>query len=414
MTKYRRPRQNYDQNDGKPGVVYILDNPGLAQDWYKLGQSTHSGAKRANSLNKDASTGTPGEFYCIFEWKTKNCGIAEKRVFEKLKQFRRGKFGQEYFSLDKPSLENAKRIIIEICKYVDRDAEEEEANKQKIIILEEQRIALQRREAQQEQLERQRAKEANDRKRLAADKRREEEEKARSNQILKEQAEKSNSTLFISAAHSINKKARFPTQPESNVPWMEIGFGFMVVFFLFRQCDFNSPSPSKQYAPTTEAITRDDKNNAISESLIQTTSTEPKPSQPKPQELNISAKRYDDFPVVKRNVISRHNNTDDKINAMNIPEPSAHPLPGNAHAHFDGRNWGWLCNIGYIRIGSECEMERPVSYMPEPQKSEAIPPIRQDNQNEVLIKEIFERLDCPIGASQVRDKCVDYRRPFWE
>lgn len=115
-----RHNAKYRKNDGVPGVVYILDNPGLRDGFYKIGCSRISGSKRANDLNNDANTGTPGTFRCIFEWRTKNCGKAEERVFKKLSNHRQGKWGQEFFSID---LEIAKATIIAVCKEIDEEVD---------------------------------------------------------------------------------------------------------------------------------------------------------------------------------------------------------------------------------------------------------------------------------------------------
>jgi hypothetical protein len=101
---------NYDQNDGKPGVVYILANDALRDGIYKIGQSTRSGAHRARDFNITAGTGTPKLFRCIFEVRTLDCGRAEKAVHERLDANRLTK--QEFFSVE---LEHAKQVIIEEC-----------------------------------------------------------------------------------------------------------------------------------------------------------------------------------------------------------------------------------------------------------------------------------------------------------
>lgn len=115
----RRPRRsagNYEQNHGRPGVLYILFNPGLRDGWWKIGCSTRSGRARAQDLNIAATTGTPGIFECVFEHSTLDCGLAEQLVFEKLAFARRGKFGQEYFEV---SLQDAVDAIEETCLAVD-------------------------------------------------------------------------------------------------------------------------------------------------------------------------------------------------------------------------------------------------------------------------------------------------------
>jgi len=106
----------YDQNIGVAGVVYILGNDGLRQGYYKIGCSRRSGHARAFSLNNDANTGTPGSFKCVFEQRTVDCGRAERLVFERLREHRRGKFGQEFFEVD---LDLARVTIRSVCTHVD-------------------------------------------------------------------------------------------------------------------------------------------------------------------------------------------------------------------------------------------------------------------------------------------------------
>jgi hypothetical protein len=114
----KKHKNNYKQNHGVPGVVYILDNPGLKAGMLKIGCSRRSGESRARDLNFDATTGTPGTFGCVFEYRTKDCGKAEERVFQKLNPYRRGKWGQEYFEV---ALAKAKETIIHVCTVVDSE-----------------------------------------------------------------------------------------------------------------------------------------------------------------------------------------------------------------------------------------------------------------------------------------------------
>jgi len=121
MRRHTSPRSSqaaYRRNHGRPGVVYILANPGLREGWWKIGCSTRSGKARAQDLNADATTGTPGVFECVFEQSTLNCGLAEERIFVKLSSQRRGKWGQEYFEVE---LSVAMEAIRLVCKQVDYD-----------------------------------------------------------------------------------------------------------------------------------------------------------------------------------------------------------------------------------------------------------------------------------------------------
>lgn len=114
-------RNDYRQNHGVPGVVYILENPAFKAGFFKIGCTRRSGSSRANDLNKDANTGTPALFRCVFECRTLDCGQAEEIVFNFLSQYRHGKWGQEFFEID---LEMAKDVIIGVCKSVDKDIRE--------------------------------------------------------------------------------------------------------------------------------------------------------------------------------------------------------------------------------------------------------------------------------------------------
>lgn len=108
--------EKFRQNHGIRGVVYILENPGLRAGLIKIGCSRRSGRARAMDLNRDANTGTPGSFRCVFECQTEDCGHAEEVVFRRLAEFRQGKWGQEFFDV---SLEMAKQVIVEACREVD-------------------------------------------------------------------------------------------------------------------------------------------------------------------------------------------------------------------------------------------------------------------------------------------------------
>lgn len=118
-------KDNYRKNHGIPGVVYILENPGLRAGMLKIGCSRHSGALRARQLNDDANTATPALYTCVFECRTLDCGLAEERVHEIFQDKRRGKhgksrgraWGQEFFEVD---VDEAKRVITEVCASIDK------------------------------------------------------------------------------------------------------------------------------------------------------------------------------------------------------------------------------------------------------------------------------------------------------
>jgi hypothetical protein len=112
---------NWDQNDGKPGVVYILRNEAFKENWLKIGQTTKSGAYRASQLNAKASTGIPKHHLCVFELRTADCGRAEKEVHRLLHQYRMGR--QEFFTVE---LEIAKAAIFKVCRELDDEVQARE------------------------------------------------------------------------------------------------------------------------------------------------------------------------------------------------------------------------------------------------------------------------------------------------
>lgn len=117
MATYRRTttkRGNYNQNDGVPGVVYILRNDAFKELWLKIGCSRHSGAARARDMNREASTGLPAHHVCVYECRTQDCGNAEKLVFQELQAHRKGR--QEFFEVD---IELAKQVIFRVCQQID-------------------------------------------------------------------------------------------------------------------------------------------------------------------------------------------------------------------------------------------------------------------------------------------------------
>jgi len=106
------------KNMGVPGAVYVLSNAGLRPGVHKVGCTRRTGFIRAYEMNKAANTGTPGEFNCVFECQTLDCGLAEQRVQQLLCSQRIGKEGQEYYDVP---LEGLKSLITEVCVQVDAE-----------------------------------------------------------------------------------------------------------------------------------------------------------------------------------------------------------------------------------------------------------------------------------------------------
>lgn len=112
--KRKNSKGNYDQNDGVPGVVYILTNEAFKDNWLKIGCTRHSGKVRADDMNFQASTGLPAHHVCVFEAKTLDCGRAEKKVHSILSKHRTGR--QEFFVVD---IATAKATINQVCAEID-------------------------------------------------------------------------------------------------------------------------------------------------------------------------------------------------------------------------------------------------------------------------------------------------------
>lgn len=125
MQRYRSTRRwrsnaEFRANDGKSGVVYILKNHAFPH-LLKIGQSTRSAYARAEELNKQAGTGSPGYFVVVFQRRTADCGRAERRVFRALSKHR-FQNNREFFEIDEAT---AKSAIEKACDYFDSIAEQE-------------------------------------------------------------------------------------------------------------------------------------------------------------------------------------------------------------------------------------------------------------------------------------------------
>ncbi len=108
---------NYNRNDGRAGVVYILENDAFPH-LLKIGQSTRSAAARAQELNDSCGTESPGRFSVLHEVRTVDCGRAEKRVHKQLKKYR---FRKEYFKIEVvPALSEVQAA----CAFFDKKEEE--------------------------------------------------------------------------------------------------------------------------------------------------------------------------------------------------------------------------------------------------------------------------------------------------
>ena len=71
--------------DDDAGYVYILRNPAMEKNIFKIGLTRNDVDERVKQLSK---TSVPDKFYNCQEWNVKDCVKAERLIHEKLKQYR--------------------------------------------------------------------------------------------------------------------------------------------------------------------------------------------------------------------------------------------------------------------------------------------------------------------------------------
>lgn len=91
------------------GFIYILRNPPMGDNIFKIGLTRNNVEDRVSQLSK---TSVPDKFYKVQEWNVKDCITAEKLIHEKLDSYRIDP-RREFFKIE---LENA---IITIKKIID-------------------------------------------------------------------------------------------------------------------------------------------------------------------------------------------------------------------------------------------------------------------------------------------------------
>lgn len=85
---------------GTPGTIYILENDGLRKGLYRIGATRRSGVSKAMELNRDNLHTIPGNYECVFELHTKDCGQALDEILKEFQHHRRGKKSQSFYDLD--------------------------------------------------------------------------------------------------------------------------------------------------------------------------------------------------------------------------------------------------------------------------------------------------------------------------
>lgn len=97
--------QEFDSENA--GIIYILRNPAMEDNIFKIGLTTKSSDKRAKQLSK---TSIPDKFYKMNEWNVRDCYKAEKEVHLILNEYRVDP-RREFFRLP---MELAVKVISEV------------------------------------------------------------------------------------------------------------------------------------------------------------------------------------------------------------------------------------------------------------------------------------------------------------
>jgi hypothetical protein len=99
----------------KKGYVYILSNPLFRSTLLKIGMTTRTPEQRAMEMY-EGHTGVPNNFTVEFKKEVANCEFAEEVIHHRLDNFRVNEY-REFFEIN---IEEAKKIINEVCKDVEK------------------------------------------------------------------------------------------------------------------------------------------------------------------------------------------------------------------------------------------------------------------------------------------------------
>lgn len=96
------------------GYIYILRNPTMEKNIFKIGLTRNDVDERINQLSK---TSVPDRFYKSQEWNVKDCVIAEKEIHHRLNNYRVDP-RREFFQLD---YDKAINVIKEVVEEINKD-----------------------------------------------------------------------------------------------------------------------------------------------------------------------------------------------------------------------------------------------------------------------------------------------------
>jgi len=96
------------------GFIYIIRNPTMGKNIFKIGLTRNEVEKRIKQLSK---TSVPDKFYKAQEWNVKNCVKAEKQIHDLLEKCRIDP-RREFFEID---YEEAVKTITKVCSEINKN-----------------------------------------------------------------------------------------------------------------------------------------------------------------------------------------------------------------------------------------------------------------------------------------------------
>jgi hypothetical protein len=96
------------------GYIYILRNPTMVKDIFKIGLTRNDVNERANQLSK---TSVPDKFFNAQEWNVKDCLKAEKEIHDRLDNYRVDP-RREFFKID---YDKAVKVIKEVVEEINKE-----------------------------------------------------------------------------------------------------------------------------------------------------------------------------------------------------------------------------------------------------------------------------------------------------
>ena len=99
--------------DENAGFIYILRNPTMEKNIFKIGLTKNEVGNRVNQLSK---TSVPDRFYKSQEWNVKDCVKAEKEIHLKLNKYRVDP-RREFFNIE---YDKAIKVIKEVIDEINR------------------------------------------------------------------------------------------------------------------------------------------------------------------------------------------------------------------------------------------------------------------------------------------------------